>query len=80
MVNSRKIKVHPKFVEIADRYREKFEKEVGFNIPRTQVSKQMAEVFDKMINVNGLPQIDKKGRKIGRKKVKTCTIFWEFKL
>jgi len=73
---SRLVRVDPFFVEVADKYRENFEREFGFPITNPNVSRQMAEVFDKMLKVNGMPVI--KNKKDGRRKVKTCQIFWEF--
>lgn len=72
------IKVDPFFTHIADKYRKNFEIEFGFPIPRTQVTKQMAEVFDKMLTVNGMPVMQKKNEPKKRSKVKHALIFWEF--
>lgn len=78
--NSRVTRVDPFFIQIAEKYKENFEKEFGFPIPKTQVSKQMAEVFDKMLQVNGMPVLHKKDKPKKRRKVKTCRIFWDFEI
>lgn len=74
---SKLVRVDPFFVDVANRYRVNFEKEFGFPISNPNVSRQMAEVFDKMLKVNGMPVIKNKDK---RRKVKTCQIFWEFDL
>jgi len=73
-------RVHPFFDDVANKYKENFEKKFGFPIPKVQVSRQMAEVFDKMIEVNGMPVINKKNDKKKKRKIKTCHIFWEFQI
>lgn len=78
--NSPKVKVDPFFVQVADEYRKNFEREFGFPLHRTTASKQMAEVFDKMLKVNGMPVLRRKDNGMRKRKVKTCTIFWEFEL
>lgn len=76
--NARKVRVDPFFVDVADRYRANFEKEFGFPLPRTVASRQMAEAFDKLVKVNGMPVLQKKGSPKKRSKKKNCIIVWEF--
>jgi hypothetical protein len=72
--------VHPSLIEEADKYREEFKKRFGFDIPRTTVTKQMAEVFGKMVEFNGMPQIKSHDSIFGNKKKKTMTCDWSFEL
>lgn len=78
--NSRLVWVDPFFVEVADNYRQRVKSEFGFDLPRTNVTKQMADVFHKMLNVNGLPGFKTKTDKIGHVKRKTLFCEWEFDL
>lgn len=78
--NRRLILVDPFFVETADNYRAQVKKEFGFELPRTNVTKQMADVFQKMLQVNGLPGFKTKTNKIGHVKRKTLFCEWEFEI
>lgn len=73
-----RVLVHPFFLQVADDYRGKVKRDFGFDIPRTKVSYQMAEVFKKMIDTNGMPSFQKRNKRIGRRKVNTLIINWEF--
>lgn len=78
--NSRLVWVDPFLVEVADDYRRKVKNDFGFDLPRTNVTKQMADVFHKMLNINGLPGFKTKTDKIGHVKKKTLFCEWEFEL
>ena len=80
MTNTRLVKVHPFFVQVADEYRENFRKRFGFEMPRTQASKQIAECFDKMLKSNGMPSFKTPEGFLGEKKKKNIIVDWEFRL
>jgi len=80
MANTRNSRVHESYWEIGEKYRKEFRKRLGMQPSWPVVSKHMAETFQKMIDVNGFPSIHTKRKRVGRRKVNTVNVFWEFKI
>lgn len=77
---SQLILVHPNLIKVADDYRFKVKQVYGFDLPRTNVTEQMAEAFQKMLDNNGIPSFKSEDKRIGHVKKKMLICNWEFNI